>query len=175
MIKDLHRAIIGGTGSGKTTYARALAREFRRRGIGTLVLHKPREPWPAPCISWQTSDPGEYQRMFWASKRCACFMELADAAVDKYDARFHKCFTEGRHEGHRCFYISQYGPQVHPLIRMNCTSLALFATNRMAAKTWAEEFNDDTLLRACQLPPHLFMAKPSRYEPARVIRITDPA
>ncbi|AHF91609.1 hypothetical protein OPIT5_16665 [Opitutaceae bacterium TAV5] len=163
---DIHRAIIGGTGSGKTFVAQQWAADFRRAGIGTLVMHKPREPWPAECASWQTPDPERLQAMFWRAKRCAVFMELADAHVNKWDDRFHQCFSEGRHEGHRCFFISQYGPQVHPLIRANCSSLALFATTKKAAKAWAEEFNDEGLMGAVTLPPHMFYFKPSRYQPA---------
>jgi hypothetical protein len=168
---ELHTASIGGTGSGKTFLNITKARQYRRDGIGTLILHKPREPWPAECASWQTDEPPRFLDMFWRAKRCACFMELADADVDKYDREFHRCFSMGRHEGHRCHYISQYGPQVHPIIRMNCTSLALFATNRRAAATWAEEFNDERLLRACELPPRVFFWKASRYEPARLLTL----
>lgn len=168
---DLHRAIIGMTGSGKTFYAQQTAREFCRARCYTLVLHKPREVWPADCATWQTDDPERFRRMFWAAKRCACFIEMADADVDKYDREFHKMFSQGRHEGHRCFYLSQYGPQVHPIIRMNCTSLALFASNKPAAKQWAEEFNDDELMKACNLPPRWFYMKPSRYEPARLLTL----
>ncbi|MDR1279502.1 MAG: hypothetical protein LBK99_01600 [Opitutaceae bacterium] len=166
---EYHRAIIGSTGSGKTFYAQQCLTAFRRANIGSLVLHKPLEPWPG--ASWQTDDVEKFQRMFWASKRCACFMELADAAVDKYDDRFHRCFSMGRHWGHRCFYISQYGPQVHPVIRMNCTSLALFSVNRKAAATWAEEFNDETLMRAVTLPPFWFLLKANRFTPAQLIKV----
>ncbi len=98
-------------------------------------------------------------------------MELADADVDKWDARFHLCFTQGRHEGHRCFYISQRAGQVHPNIRENCESLCLFAVGMKAAKLWAEEFNDPALLGAVQLLPHSFLFKPSRYQPARLLKL----
>ena len=167
---DLHRAIIGCVGSGKTFSCQQTAREFYAAGVGVLVLHKPREPWPV--ASWQTDDVERFKRMYWAAKRCACFMELADADVNKYDDDFVRMFTLGRHEGHRNFFISQYGQQVNRVIRMNCSSLALFATGRTAAKAWAEEFNDEELLKACQLPPRWFYLKRSRYEPARLVTLS---
>jgi len=110
-----HGAYLGMTTAGKTYGAQQSARDFRRRGIGVLVLHKPREPWPADCVSWQTDNPDEFLRMFWAARVCACFMELADADVEAADTRFHKCFTQGRHEGHRCYFLSQRAAQVHAL------------------------------------------------------------
>lgn len=159
------------TGSGKTHCAKATARQMRALGRGTLVLHKPREPWPADCVSWQTDDPKKFLRMFWASRGCGCFMELADADVSKWDERFHLCFTQGRHEGHRCFYLSQRAAQVHPNIRENCESLCLFAVPRAAARLWADEFNEEILIGATTLPPHTFYFKASRWEPARLLKL----
>jgi hypothetical protein len=98
-------------------------------------------------------------------------MELADADVSKWDTRFHLCFTQGRHEGHRCFYMSQRAAQVHPNIRENCESLCLFAVSMKAARLWAEEFNDETLLGAVNLPPRAFYFKPSRFQPARLLTL----
>lgn len=168
----MHRAIIGQTGSGKTHCAKATARDVRRSGRMTLILHKPREPWPADCVSWQTDDPALFLRMYWAAKNCDCFMELADADVSKWDTGFHRCFSQGRHEGHRNYYLSQRAAMVHPNIRENCSSLCLFSVPMKAARLWAEEFNDDTLLRAVQLPPHFFFFKPSRFAPAQLLKVS---
>lgn len=169
-----HGAILGMTTSGKTWAAQQQARDFRRRGIGVLVLHKPREPWPADCVSWQTDNPDEFLRMFWAARCCACFMELADADVEAADTRFHKCFTQGRHEGHRCYFLSQRAAQVHPNIRENCTSLFLFAVATKAAKLWADEFNDPALLGASGLNPqqHFCYHIPARGTAARLIKLS---
>lgn len=168
-----HRAIIGQTGSGKTHCAQQTAWEFRQRGVGVLVLHKPRELWPAGAVSWQTEDRDAFLRMFWAARQCACFMELADADVERSDDRFHKCFTQGRHEGHRCHYLSQRAAQVHPNIRENCESLCLFSVGMKGAKLWAEEFNDPELIGAASLKPveHFFYYKASRSVPARKMKL----
>jgi len=167
----LHHAIIGLTGSGKTFYAQSLARVHRRAGTDTLVLHKEREPWPGDAVSWQTSDPEAMLRVFWRSKSCAVFLELADAEVGKYDERFHRCFSMGRHEGHRCYYLAQRGEQTHPTIRDNCSMLALFACTGRAARAWADEFNAAELLGAASLDParHNFFLKTRGPSPARLL------
>lgn len=160
-----HGAIIGMTTSGKTTLAMQFARDFRKLDIPTLVLHKPREAWSEECASWQTSDPEKFLAKFASCQGHACFMELADGSVDKYDSRFHKCFTEGRHDGHRCYYLSQRAATVHPAIRENCIQLCLFTVTSSAAKIWAEEFNDLGLMQAVDLPPYVFLHKENRYSP----------
>lgn len=166
-----HGAIIGMTTSGKTFLARKMARQFRAQGIPTLVLHKPREPWHASEASWQTSDPDAFLQKFAATKSHACFMELSDSRVDKFDDRFHKCFTEGRHDGHRCFYLSQRAATVHPAIRENCESLYLFTVDWDAAKIWATTFVDKKLLDAPTLERHWFLHKPNRYTAATVHKL----
>lgn len=168
-----HRAIVGQTGSGKTFAAQQIARDAVAAGRGVLVLHKPREPWPlarSPLV-WQTHDPSAFKRMYWRARSCMCFMELSDAKVEKSDAEFHLMFEQGRHEGHRNFYLSQRAAKVHPNIRENCESLMLFSVPMKGAKLWAEEFNDDALLGAVNLPPRWFYFKTSRFTPAQLMTL----
>ncbi len=141
------------------------------------MLHKPREPWPAGCANWQTDDPERFLWKFARSRSCACLMELADAEVDKFDDRFHRCFSQGRHDGHRCYYLAQRGEQTHPTIRDNCESLCLFSCTGRAAKPWAGEFNDPLLLAAATLDPqeHFFFLKFRGPAPARKLRLGPPA
>jgi len=162
-----HATIAGMTMSGKTFLAQTNARAFRAAGVGTLVLHKPGERWPEACANWQTDDPEKFLVKFWKAQRCACFMELSDAAVSKWDERFHACFTRGRHHGHRCFFVTQRAATVHPAIRENCESLYLFTCGAKGAAVWAEEFCDNVLLAAATLPQYNFMYKPTRYAPAK--------
>ncbi|HLP00613.1 MAG TPA: zonular occludens toxin domain-containing protein [Opitutaceae bacterium] len=161
-----HATIAGMTESGKTFAGIELAKGFRAAGVGTLVLHKPMEQWPAAAASWQTDSIERFLPMFERSRGCAVFMELSDAAVSKYDARVHRCFTAGRHFGHRVHFITQRPATVHPAIRENCTALYLFNCATNAAKMWAEEFNDAALLEADRLPQYVFLHKASRFAPA---------
>lgn len=189
---DFHTACLGQTGSGKTFATQCIAASIITQGMKTIVLHKPDEPWSAASASWQTHDPEEYLRMYWASRNVACFMELSDADVGKYDKRFHDCFTRGRHGGRHNFYLSQRAAQVHPNIRENCASLLLFSVGKAAANLWAEEMNDPRLVSgpipssimtadqlagdvkcgAMALPKHYFFYKPNRYTSARLMKLS---
>ncbi len=166
-----HATIAGITESGKTYLARSLARGFVRSGVKTLVLHKPLEKWSAQEATWQTADPDSFLGMFKRARGCACFMELSDASVSKWDKGFHECFSQGRHLGHRCHFLTQRAATVHPTIRENCTAVYLFCSAPPGCRVWADEFNDPFLLRAASLPPHTFIHKPARFAPCVVRRL----
>lgn len=161
-----HGTFGGITESGKTFGAQQIATAAYHTGKGVLVLHKELEPWP--FASWQTSDPELFLRMFWAARNCLVFIEMSDAEIARNDVAFHRCFSKGRHAGHRCFFITQYPTTVHPTIRSNCHSVFLFSCAPPAAKIWAEEFNEPLLLTAPSLPQYHFIHKPSRFAPAYV-------
>lgn len=170
-----HGAILGMTESGKTFLARQMARDFRKSDIRTIVLRKELEPWSTKEAWFQTDNPEEflsqYERIGRDNQRtgnsAVCFMELADADVDKYDIRFHRCFTRGRHMGFRCYYMTQRAASVHPAIRENCSQLYIFTVARKGAQLWADEFCDEEILKAATLPSHRFIHKETRYAPAR--------
>lgn len=171
-----HATIAGMTESGKTYLAQQIARGISAKGVDVLILHKPREPWPKGCARWQTPDPELFLSLYASigkensrtGKSCAAFMELSDAVVDKYDSRFHLCFTQGRHDGFRNFFVTQRAAFVHPAIRENCTAIYLFNCTPKAADVWIEEFNDERLSLAAELPPHYFVHKSERFAPARL-------
>ena len=183
-----HGAIIGLTTSGKTFLARQLAAgfmkaDFASQGNKVMALHKPREPWEdGKECDFCTSDPEEFiaEHKKQAALNCkhgtktVAFLELSDSAVDKYDVRFHKYFSEGRHDGVRFFYLTQRGATVHPNIRENCVSLYLFMCGGAAAKLWAEEFADKKILEAAELPAHYFVHKANRFSPAVIRKLTIP-
>lgn len=167
----LHAFIGGMTSCGKTHLAKDLARQFRHRGVGVIALHKADEPWPGVCVNWQTSDVERFMAKYRQCQRVVAFMEMADAEVEKYDDRFHKCATRDRHLGNRCFFIAQRPAAVHPAIRENCEGLYLF-TCGAAAKVWAAEFCDPEIIQASRLPKYNFVYKANRYAPARLMKLT---
>jgi hypothetical protein len=184
-----HGAIIGATGSGKTFGARHLAKEYIKRGCDVLVLHKEDEAWHKGEQTIQTAFPELFleqiairnalndtyatQGLNHLIKGFVGFMEMADADANKYDDRFHKLFRKGRHKGHKFFFLSQRAQIVHPDIRENCSELFLYSCYHKAAKLWAEELNDDILLKASRLPPWYFYHKKNRFDPA-VLKILKP-
>jgi hypothetical protein len=123
-------------------------------------------------VNWQTPDPETFLRKFWRCQNVVAFMEFADAKVEKFDDRFHDCFSQGRHNGIRCYFLSQRAAQVHPTVRENCSGLYLFSCGAKGAAVWAEEMCDDILLGAAGLQPFQFFLKANRYTPARLRVLT---
>lgn len=172
------------TESGKTFLARNLAKSFMQSdfnymGHKVMVLRKPREEWQADECSFQTSDPEEFLREYRLQRRInwengtstVAFLELADADVEKFDKRFHKLFTTGRHDGFKLFYLTQRPAFVHPSIREQCRSLYLFAVDGKSVKDWVESFRDKSLMDAANLPQYEFLYKASRFENSRKIKL----
>ena len=184
-----HGAFIGTTGSGKTFGARQLAKVYLKQGYDVIALHKADEAWHKDEQTIQTAFPEIFleqielrnalndsyakQGLKHLIKGFVGFIEMADADANKYDTRFHLLFRKGRHKGHKFFFLSQRAQIVHPDIRENCSELFLFSCYHKAAKLWAEELNDDILLKASKLPPYQFYHKKNRFDPAvlRMLKI----
>jgi len=141
-----HVLILGMTMSGKTTLAKRTAQIYRAQGVKVGVLDPLGDPaWNA---DFQTSDPEEFLRMFWESRRCAWFIDESGDAVGRYDEAMQKTATRGRHWGHRVHYLTQRGAQLSRTVRDQCSNLFLFTTSLKDAKLHAEEWNRDELATA---------------------------
>lgn len=144
-----HSLILGMTESGKTTFGKRLATNFRARNIKVLVLDPLNDPgWLA---DFKTKDPEEFLRVLWASRRCAAFIDEAGDMVGRYDALMQKTATRGRHWGHAMHYISQRGVQLSVTVRDQCSHLFLFTTAKKDAEIHANEWNEDALRDAHKL------------------------
>ncbi len=154
---DVCFGLLGQGRSGKTTLAKQLAAGFRRGGIGVLALTLPHDHWEA--ASWQTSEPERFVTMFNRAERCACFMEFADASVDKFSKPFEEMFTKGRHRGHRMFAIAQRHTQISPLIRDQWDAFWLFSCGIKTAAILSEEFGDDAIREAATYPRYRYLFK----------------
>ena len=102
-----HGLILGGTGTGKSHLAEnALARAFRKNGVGVLVhTHSGFLPWKHADRT--ITDPAAFIDTAGKARKCALFIEMADARVGKFDEEFTRLATYARHLGHRCFFIAQ--------------------------------------------------------------------
>lgn len=137
------------TESGKTTKARQLAANYRRHGIGVIVLDPLKDPqWNADFI---TDDQEEFLDVFWRSRSCAAFLDEGGESVGRYDLAMQKTATRGRHCGHSCHYIAQKATQLAPIVRDQCSYLYLYTSGLTSCKMLAEEFNKPELLNATQL------------------------
>ncbi len=141
-----HALILGMTESGKTTLAKKLAENYMRAGVGVLVLDPLNDP--AWVCNFRTADEDEFLASFWASKRCAVFIDEAGDCAGQHDKAMQKTATKGRHWGHRVHYISQRGTLINRTVRDQCSHLFLFATALQDVKTHSAEWNRPQLLDA---------------------------
>ena len=137
------------TESGKTTLAKHLAQRYKSNEVPVIVLDSLNDPeW---VCDYQTTDPDEFLRVFWASKRCACFIDEAGDAVGRFNTVMQKTATRGRQWGHSVHYISQRGVQIAPTVRDQCGHLFLLTSSLADSKVHANEWNQPELLKANQL------------------------
>lgn len=144
-----HSLILGMTESGKTTLAKALAKNYQQEGIKVLVLDPLSDPdWGA---DFQTSNQDEFLEVYWNSKRCMAFIDEAGESVGRYNKVMEKTATRGRHWGHSNHYISQRGTQIAATIRDQCSNLFLFTSSLKDCKIHSEEWNKKELLNGSSL------------------------
>jgi hypothetical protein len=139
-----HVLILGTSESGKTTLAKMLARQYKRAGMGVLVLDPLMDPqWQA---DFMTSDEEQFLKRFWASRNCFAFMDEGGDSVGRFNTAMQKTATRGRHWGHSCHYITQRATQLAPIVRDQCRHLFAFALSRKDGETLAADFLCDDLL-----------------------------
>lgn len=150
-----HSLILGMTESGKTTLAKKVAAEYKRQGIGVLVLDPLCDPeWDA---DYQTSDPDEFLDTIWDSRQCAVFIDEAGESAGRYDKAMIQTATKGRHWGHNMHYLSQRGALISTTIRGQCSQLFLFLSGKNDGKIHAEEWAFDELKECTKLKRGEFM------------------
>lgn len=144
-----HVLILGMTLSGKTHKAKQLARDYKRAGVGVLVLDPLCDPeWNADFI---TADQDEFLNVFWNSRSCMAFMDEGGESVGRYNVAMSQTATRGRHWGHTCHYLAQKGTQLAPLVRDQCTRLFLFCSGSKDGAVLAQEWNRPELENCTQL------------------------
>jgi energy-coupling factor transporter ATP-binding protein EcfA2 len=121
-----HVAIVGPTQSGKSTLARAMAREYMRRGIPVLVCDPNGEKWPVARPVFNNSAAFiEYAKQ---CRRCALFIDEASATVGRGKSA-EACewlVTRARHWGHVSHLMLHTVVSVEPKIRLNIPRWFMF-------------------------------------------------
>jgi hypothetical protein len=151
---------LGTTESGKTTCGKRLAHRWLDCGTNVIVLDPLNDPgWkPAGYVERedspqiiQTSSPAEFLEIFWASRRCAAFIDEAGQTVGRYEMVMQETATRGRHWGHSVHFLTQRGTQIALTVRDQCTRMFLFRTGPKDSKIHAEEWGQPQLLNAVHL------------------------
>jgi len=141
-----HVLILGMTESGKSTLAKSLCAEAKKRELGTLVLDPLADPdW---CADYQTRNASEFLQVVKNSESCAVFIDESGESVGRYNDEMFWLATRGRHYGHICHFISQRGQQISKTVRDQCGRLYLFNCSLSDAKLLADEWNKEELRKA---------------------------
>lgn len=169
MARLKHTGIFGQSESGKSFLGQARAQALKARGIPVLVCDEFKDPaWHADVF---TKDIEELVRIAKRSKSCAIFIDEAGQNIGLHPSKEIEWLTTGaRHWGHITHLMGQRGTMVNRTMRDQLSELFLFNVHPDDAKEWAVIFNDKELLKAADLPPHLFYHK-KRHEPARLRKL----
>jgi len=153
----MHSLILGMTESGKTTLGKILIKIHKAQGGKSIVL----DPLGDPEFSadFQTSDPGEFLKVFFNSRSCYVFIDESGDAIGHYNIEMSKTATKGRHYGHSCFYITQKITQIPPIVREQCGQVYMFASGVASCKLISEEFNSREFLNGSELKQGEFYQK----------------
>lgn len=156
-----HWLIVGQTRSGKSTLAKSMASQYRKNGIGVVVMdpmarvEQNRETKPEWGADWITNDPFEFLDFVQdpsQCRQCALFCDESGDKIPKHDTRFNWLTTSARHHGHVSHLISWRGVNLNPTLRENCMNLVLFNISHEYAHQMAKEFNCPQMDDACHLP-----------------------
>jgi len=133
------------TESGKTTLAKQLAKNLKASGHPIIVLDPMHDEWAA---DYQTDNPDEFLKTFWASTGCHVFIDESGDSVGRFNTLMNQTATKGRHWGHSVYFLTQRGAQLSPTVRDQCSNLFLFVSGLKDCKIHAEEWNRAELLNA---------------------------
>jgi hypothetical protein len=150
------------TESGKSTLAKRLSADAKKRGIGVIVLDPINDPdWHA---DFKTENPDEFLEILWKSQNCAVFIDEAGDSVGRYDTAMIQTATKGRHWGHNVHFISQRHAQLSVTVRDQCRYIGLFRCALDDAKIHARQWAEPGLLEAHNLGQGEFLWK-GRFSP----------
>lgn len=142
----MHHLIIGMTECGKTTLAKMICGNLKKRGKKTAVLDPLYdEGWNC---DFQTSNSDEFLTWAKSNRSAYLFIDEGSVSIGRYNVPMQWLATMSRHWGHSSYFISQGFTQLPPMVRDNCQVLYLFTAADSVNKIAAEEFNKKELRNA---------------------------
>ena len=137
------------TESGKTTIAKRLVDNYKKRGTSSIVLDPLCDPnWHADYV---TADRAQFLETSQLSKSCALFVDESGEMIGQYEKEMFWLATRSRHYGHKAHFISQRPSMINPTIRAQCSHLFCFAISKDDSKILANEWNRSELQSANSL------------------------
>lgn len=150
----MHVLIAGMTSSGKTTLAKNLARSYRKRGIGVIVLDPMGDKWDA---DFQTDNPERFLKTAQQSRGCKLFIDESGEMIGRYNEHYFWLATRARHSGHQSHFITQRVVQLNKTCRDQCTHLFMFRVSTLDAKSLSIDWSCDELLQTSSLAKFHFL------------------
>ncbi len=142
----MHTLVVGRTNSGKTWICKKLAKRYKKKGYKIIVLDPMCDKeWEADYI---TDDVNEFLREFWGSQNCVVFVDESAQMIGRHNPEMERIAIQGRHFGHRIFFITQRGKQVSVNVRAQCSELICFKQSLDDTKDLANEFVDEKINQA---------------------------
>lgn len=161
-----HSLILGTTASGKTVFAQSLSRRYNRRKTAVIVYDPFMDPdWEATFV---TDDMNRFMKAAAKSENCALFVDESGEAVGQYNDETFWLATRARHSGHSTHFIAQRAAQLSPTVRDQCHNLFVFRISPKDAEILSNEFVDDEIKTAPELPQYNLIWK-ARFGTARRI------
>jgi DNA helicase HerA-like ATPase len=161
-----HSLIIGTTASGKTEFAKSLARRYKRRKVSVIVYDPFMDDWGDADLV--TPDMGKFMKGAEKSSNCALFVDESGEAIGQYNTETFWLATRARHAGHSSHFITQRTAQLSPTVRDQCHNLFVFRVSPKDAEILSNEFVDEEIKRAPSLPQYHVIWK-ARFGEAREI------
>lgn len=165
----MHGLILGITESGKSTLAKILSFQFRKKREVIVLDPMYGKGWGSTVTIRSVGDLAAEMKK---RKNCYVFADESGTWIER-DGSHDWITTHSRHYGHSVFLVSQRGPtQITVTMREQSNRLFLFTSSRGDSLVHAEEWNQPVLANAHTLP-RLHFYQTDRYGNVMLKRITN--
>lgn len=145
----MHTLIVGGTGYGKSTFAKQLAQHASDLGRDVIVLDPMLDTdWPIDAVI--TDDTALFEEKARESLNAWIFIDEGHDSIGatRWNDNLHWLFRYGRHYGHRVTVITQHPTDLPPIVRNQCRRLITFNIDGDSAYRMSRQYRCELLEEA---------------------------
>lgn len=145
----MHTIITGQTGSGKSTWAKAMAARRVSQGGAVLVLDPNFDDWGKGCkVFW---DRVVFLRAAYKARNCLLIIDEGGEALSEQQQAMKSLATRSRHLGHDAVFIVHRAKDIRPIYRTNAGQIFSFhgspEDGKILAQNWGSKFNQVSELK----------------------------